>query len=224
MNEMFFLLHVFSVIFFVFIALKINKNYLIALIIIQTLIANLFVIKQITLFGKIVTCTDVFIVGIILSQNILQEYYGKEEAKKTIYISFFSLIFFLIMSKIHLFYIPNILDTTNNAFEVILKNSPRIIIASIFVFFLVQRIDIFIFGFIKNAFKGKFLPLRMFLSNTLSQFIDTVLFSFIGLYGIVSNILDVMLFSFLIKVIVITIASSFMSITKKIIKKEKISV
>lgn len=224
MNELYFFLDIFVIIVFVFLALKLNKNYLIALIIIQSLIANLFVVKQITLFNQMVTASDIFIVGIILSENLLQEYFGKKEARKAIFLSFFSLLFFLVVSKIHMLYIPNKFDNTNEAFRFILKNNIRIILSSIFVFFLVQRVDIFIFGFLKKIFNERFLSFRLFLSNVLSQLIDTVLFSFIALYGVMGKIFDVMLFSFLIKVIIISIIAPFMSFTKKIIRKENLSV
>jgi hypothetical protein len=224
MNEIYFFLDILVIIVFVFLALKLNKNYLIALIVVQSLIANLFVVKQITLFNQMVTASDIFIVGIILSENLLQEYFGKKEARKAIYLSFFTLLFFLIVSKIHMLYIPNKFDIANEAFRVILKNNLRIILSSIFVFFLVQRVDIFIFSFFKKIFNERYLSLRLFLSNSLSQLIDTVLFSFIALYGVIGKIYDVMLFSFLIKIIVISIIAPFMSFTKKIIKKERLSV
>ena len=47
-----------------FVALFLGKEYLLAAIVTQGLLANMFIIKQVQLFGLVVTCTDVFIVGI----------------------------------------------------------------------------------------------------------------------------------------------------------------
>ncbi|HEU64789.1 MAG: hypothetical protein KR126chlam4_00096 [Candidatus Anoxychlamydiales bacterium] len=219
MNEVLFLIHILLVILFLFVALRLGKNYLLVFAVIQTLIANLFVIKQIDLFTKTVTATDVFIIGAIFSQNLLQEYFGKETAIKTIKISFFSMLFFLVMSKIHLLYTPSHLDTTHSAFQNILANSPRIVISSISVFFLTQRLDIYFFSFLKKIFNQKFLPLRMGISSIVVQFIDTVLFSFLALWGIVDHIFDIILFSFIIKSLVIIFSAPFMKFSKYFMKK-----
>ena len=188
------------------------------MIVLQAVIANLFVIKQINLFSKILTCTDVFIIGAVFAQNLLQEYFGRKEAIKAIKVTFFSLVFFLVMSKVHLFYSPSSSDTTNESFKNILSSSPRIFLASIFTFFLTQRIDVIFFSKLKKIFDGKKIALRLFLSAVFIQILDTLLFSFLGLYGIVDKIFDIMIFSFLIKLLVILTSSIFLSFSKKIIK------
>ena len=220
MNEILFLIHILVVILFLFVALRLGKNYLLVFAAILALIANLFVIKQIDLFTKTVTATDVFIIGAIFSQNLLQEYFGKEIAIKTIKITFFSMLFFLVMSKIHLLYIPSHLDTTHASFQNILSSSPRIIISSMVAFFLTQRLDIYFFSFLKKIFKAKYLPLRMGISSIVVQFIDTLLFSFLALWGIVDHIFDIILFSFIIKSLVIIFSASFMKLSKYFMKNK----
>jgi len=219
MNEILFLIHILLVIIFLFIALRLGKNYLLVFAAIQALIANLFVIKQIDLFTKTVTTTDVFIIGSIFSQNLIQEYFGKKQALKTIKIIFFSMLFFLVMSRVHLLYSPSPFDITHSSFQNILSSSPRIIISSILAFFLTQRLDIYIFSFLKKIFNQKFLPLRMGISSIIVQFIDTLLFSFLALYGIVDHIFDIILFSFIIKSLVIIFSSPFMKLSKYFMKK-----
>lgn len=218
MNELIFLIHILIIVIFLLIALRLGKNYLITLVALQAIVANLFVIKQIELLGRVVTSTDVFIVGSFLGVNILQEYFGKDEAKKAIKISFFSMIFFLIMSKVHLFYIPSRFDVTNQAFQSILYNSPRIIIFSILIFFITQRFDVIFFGFLKKMFKDKHLVLRMFISSITAQLIDTFLFTFVALRGLVESMLDVFILSFLIKFLVILLATPFTKLSKFMVK------
>lgn len=215
MNELVFLSHIFVVITFVLLSLRLGKSALIALIALQGVLANLFVVKQMSLFGFSVTCSDVFAIGCILSLNLLQEYFGKESAQQATRISLLTLLFFAFASQIHLLYAPTLLDTTQNAFSTIFSSSPRIIFASIFTFYLVQKFDVRFFGFLKGP-----LPLRIAISLLISQLLDTVLFSFIGLQGLVESIFDVILVSFLIKCIIIAVSSPFVAFSKRFVKDE----
>ena len=119
MNESIFLLHVLVVLGFVLASLRLGKGALIALISLQGVLANLFVVKQMFFLGFSVTCSDVFAIGGILSLNLLQEYYGKEAAKQAVNISLLTLLFFAFMSQIHLLYAPTVSDTTHGAFQTI---------------------------------------------------------------------------------------------------------
>ncbi|NGX28071.1 MAG: hypothetical protein K940chlam1_00246 [Candidatus Anoxychlamydiales bacterium] len=219
MNEILFASHILIIVLFLLIALRLGKNYLLALVALLAILANLFVIKQIDLFTKVVTSTDAYIVGAVLGQNLLQEYFGKKTSLKAIKITFFSMIFFLIMAKVHLLYIPSIFDNTQTSFQNILTNSPRIIISSITVFFIASRFDVIFFGFLKKIFKDKHLVFRMTLSSILTQLLDTILFTYLALFGQAKSILDIILFSFIIKSLVIFIAAPFMKFSKTFFKK-----
>jgi len=219
MNELIFLFHILLVVIFLLIALRLGKNYLFVMVALMAIIANLFVIKQIDLFTKTVTSTDVFIIGTILGENLLLEYYGKKQALKAIKISFFSMIFFLVMAKVHILYVPSKFDIMHPSFINILSNSTRIILSSICVFFLAQRLDILFFGFLKKIFKEKHLVLRMILSALVIQAFDTVLFTILALRNLVESMFDIMLVSFIIKVVVILLAAPFMKLSKIMVKK-----
>ncbi len=214
MNEAIFLFHIFVVIGFVLGACALGKNGLIACIALQGVLANLFVVKQMKLFGLAVTCSDVFAIGGILSLNLLQEYFGKEAAKQAVRISLLMLLFFAFMSQIHLAYSPTDLDTTQPAFLAIFSQSIRIVFASIGTFYLVQQLDIRFFGILR----GK-LPVRVAISLVCSQLLDTVLFSFLGLYGLVESLFDIILVSFLIKCLIIATSSPFVAFSKRFVER-----
>lgn len=165
--------------------------------------ANLFVMKQMQLFGLTVTCSDVYAVGSFLSLNILQEYYDRPSAKKAILISALCQAFLLVMSQFQLYYIPSPLDTTHEAFSTILSSYPRILIASLGVFYFVQNMDVVIFQGLRKALPHTSFTLRNGIGLTISQALDTVLFSFLGLWGIVSSITDVIFVSLAIKLILV---------------------
>ena len=209
MNELLFLIHTFLVIGFVFGAARLGKSSLIALIALQGILANLFVIKQMTLFGFSVTCSDVFSVGCILALNLLQEYYGRESAQLASKISLISLVFFACMSQFHLLYSP----IGSDPFIPIFASTPRIILASVAVFGLVQQLDVRLFAFLKGRF-----ALRMATSLLVSQFLDTLLFSFFGLYGLVDSVFDIVVVSYLVKCAIIGTSSMLVAFSKRWVK------
>ena len=224
MNECFFFLHIFLLVSFVLLSLKLGKEALIACFAVQIILANLFVTKQMACFGLHVTCADVYTIGALFSLNLLQEYFGKKCAKRTIWTVFFLLFFFIAMSQIHLSYRPSQYDSMHPAFKAILGHAPRIMLTSFFVALLTQKLDVELFGFLKKKLKGKALFFRFGGASLLTQLIDTVLFSFIALYGLVHSMGDIILMSYLIKMIVILCIAPFTTIAKRLVQHAPIQV
>jgi uncharacterized integral membrane protein (TIGR00697 family) len=209
MNEFLFLIQILLIMGFALGALKLGKSALTAWVTIQALIANLFVLKQIHLLGFNVTASDAFAIGSLLGLNFLQEFFSREEAQKATWICFFFLIFFTFVSQIHLLYQPSPDDRTQPAFLTLLSSSPRLLLASMSVFFVVQQVDIRFFTFLKQCFPQASFTCRSAIALVFSQFLDTFLFSFAGLYGLVASVFDVIILSYAVKLIVITCFISF---------------
>lgn len=203
MNEILFFTQIIIIIGFALGALKLGKAALTAWVAVQALIANLFVLKQITLFGFDVTASDAFAIGSLLGLNFLQEYFSREDAKQATWICFFFMLFFTVVSQVHLLYQPSSYDTTQPAFMAILRVAPRLFFASMSVFFIVQQIDIRFFTFLKSRMPKASFAIRAAIALVVSQFLDTFLFSFAGLYGIVASIVDIIVVSFILKLVVI---------------------
>lgn len=203
MNEFIFLAETCLIVGFSLGALKLGKEALVAWVAIQALIANLFVLKQIDLFGLEVTASDAFAIGSLLGLNFLQEFFGQQEAKKTTWICFFFMTFFALVSQLHLLFQPSTHDASHSAFVTLLSPSLRLLIASMAVFFIVQQIDIRFFSFLKKKLPGTPFAFRVAISLILAQALDTILFSFAGLYGIVASMFDIIVMSLIIKCIVI---------------------
>ncbi len=218
MNELIFILHIFSALFFLGVAVRLGKMALGVYIALSGVLANLFVVKQIELFGFHVTASDVFAVGGILGLNLLQEIYGSEEAKKAVRASLAALILFACMSQVHLLYSPSTFDSTHGSFVSILSSAPRIVAASIGVYYLVQRLDVLFFKFMRTGLKH--FGIRVLFSLLISQALDTVLFSFFGLYGIVESLADIMILSYAVKCAIIACSSSLALLLKRFHKEE----
>ena len=205
MNEALFFLHVGVITLFAYVALAMGQRALAMYGALLSVLANLFVTKQVVLFGLDVTCADAYAVGGFLSLNLFQERFGKSATKKLIWVNFFALGVFAVLSFIHVLYLPSSSDWAHTHFAPLLQHSPRIVGASFITYFVVQRIDVELFGFLRNRI-GSF-GLTLFCSLMVSQVIDTVLFSFLGLYGILSHLVQIALFSILIKWVIVATMS-----------------
>lgn len=214
MNELIFFTQTVLILLFSLGSFRLGKEALTTWVAVQALIANLFVLKQITLFGFEVTASDSFAIGSLLGLNFLQEYYGQEEAKKATWICFFFMFFFFAASQLHLLYQPSLYDEVQSAYQQILAPAPRLLAASMAVFFIVQQLDIRFFSFLKHQFQGLNFANRVAITLVLTQFLDTFLFSFAGLYGLVISVIDIIIVSFAIKLIVIFCITPLLKWTK----------
>jgi len=221
MNELIFILHTCIISLTALGALYLGQSALVVFVTLQCILANLFVIKQITLFGLTATCSDAYTVGAVLGLNLLQEYFGRSIARKTIWINFFFLIFYAIVSQIQIAYIPSPDDIMQQYFVPILSFMPRIVIASFTVYLISQFADYALYGFLKRTLKNRLLIVRNYASMAVTQLLDTILFSFFGLYGIIDNLWQVIVISYAIKLLAIIIAAPFVGLSKRIYLGEK---
>ncbi len=221
MNEIVFIAHSLIIGLATLVALRSGKHALIALIALQAVLTNLFVLKQHVLFGFNATCADAYTIGAVVGLNLLQEYYGRKATQQAIWISFGALVFYTIMGHFHLLYTPSIFDTAHEHYYALLAFMPRIALASFTSYFIVQQLDYLIFGTLKRFFQGRYLLMRYYISIGICQLIDTILFSFLGLYGIIDNIRDIIIFSYIIKLAAIVLATPVVLLSKKIVKNHE---
>jgi uncharacterized integral membrane protein (TIGR00697 family) len=218
MNHIIFILHSViisaSVLFFGWL----GNAALTSLISLLFVLTNIFVIKQIEIYHYALTTADAYIIGISFGINILQEIWGKKTAQKAIFISFACSLFYVIMGQFHLWYIPASYDTSHVQFIYLMNHSIRIMSASLASYLIVQYFDTITYGYLKTKADGKWFIVRNYISMLTSQLFDTLLFSFLGLYGIVHNITHIIIISYLIKTCAIFLMTPALYFAKKIIK------
>ncbi len=217
-NESIFGVHIIVVVMFTLLALRLGQSALSTTVCLYAILSNMLVTKQIAFLGFSVVSTDVFAVGCMLGLNLMQEYFGKESTRKTIKYSTIISLFYILITQIHLLYEPSRVDTMQQHFIAIFGSMPRIIMASIITYAVVQYGDAFLYGKIKSFFSGRFLVMRNIVTLSASQFFDTVLFSFLGLYGVVHAITPVIIMSFSIKMLVVLCAAPFIKISRYCVK------
>lgn len=221
-NELIFFCYIFVTGCGSLIALRLGKEALVAFFTIQWILANLFITKQITIFGLNATTSDALIIGSALCLNLLNEYHGKKIAQKAILIGFIASIFYAIVSLLHISYVPNLFDRTHEHFSFILSSTPRIIIASLLAYLFSQEINVLIYSTLKKYASYTPIFIRNYVSIGISQFIDTILFSFLALYGIVHNIAHIIIVSYAIKLLIIAISAPFSTLSKYIFKEKNV--
>lgn len=196
-------------------ALRFGKESLTAWLAVLAVGMNLFVLKQITLFGLNVTSSDALAVGYLLGLNLIQEFFGRKVARNMVWISFFASGGFTLLSQMILAYTPNHFDVAHSHFIFVFSPAPRLMIASLASFLLVQFVDLAFFQFLRAKTEGKYLTLRTTTTLIVSQLLDTLVFSFLGLYGLVSSLSDVIIMSLAIKGIVIILTIPFVTLSRR---------
>ncbi len=199
MNEIVFIVQVAVVVAAVMGARRVGKEAVVTLAVLLAIFANFFVLKQVRLLGWTVTCSDAYVIGHLMCLNLLQQEYGKVNAKSAMTLSFAAMLIFTLVSQIHLFFTPSGVDTSQGHYQALLGLAPRLMAASLATFYCVQRLDLFLFG----KMPGKSWKIRSALSLVVSQAADTLLFTLLGLYGVVDNWVSIFWMSFGVKCAVI---------------------
>jgi uncharacterized integral membrane protein (TIGR00697 family) len=214
LNEIVFLLHILAILGSIFLFSKFGKSGLSTFFVLQIVFANLFILKQTTLFGLTVTTTDCYTIGSFITLNILRERFGKSASDQTIGLGLISIIFLPIMSFFLLGYnFPSENLTIANLYIDLLTPSIRIFFISTLCMVTFQKLDTYMFSHLRKTFS---LSTSMFISLFISQFFDTLCFTYGALSGIVDNLFHILMFSYLIKVITICIMTPA---TKTLVRK-----
>ncbi len=195
---------------------------------ISVIVANIQVIQTVELFGLVATLGNIVYASSFLVTDILSENYGKEEAKKAVWIGFFSLIAMTLLMNLALAFQPLAGDefaaTTHDATSTIFSLMPRIAVASLAAYFLSQRHDVWAFHFWKKRFpKNSQLWLRNNLSTMISQLIDSIVFVLIAFYGVFETpvLIEIFITTYILKFVVAAADTPFVYWGKRIFKRGK---
>lgn len=219
MNEILFISQASLVSFAVLVFARLGKESLTAYISLLFVITNIFVIKQINVWGWYATSADAFIIGVSFGINLLQEIWGKEIARKTIWISFACSVFYMIMTQFLVAYQASNNDTTHIHFAQLMSHTLRITFASFTSYIITQIADTYLYAYVRKRTNDNYFVARNYLSMCSSQLFDTILFTFLGLYGVMTNLLDLIIISYILKLLAIGLTTPFLVIAKKTIEQ-----
>lgn len=201
------------------IVLLINKLFksegVIAYIGVASIIANIEVAKQITIFGLDATLGNVMFASTFLATDILAEYYSKEEALKGVNIGLISVIIYLICSQITLWFTPNSFDLVNDSMKTMFEFAPRICISSVLMYYIANKIDVLLYSKLKN--KNTKMWLRNNLATILCNCTENFGFCFLAFYKVydINTILNIAITTCIIETIIALFDTPFLYLAKK---------
>lgn len=153
-----------------------------------TIAANIEVMLMVDAFGMEQTLGNVLFASTFLVTDILSEREGKAAAQKAVNIGIITSVAFIAVSQSWLMYTPASSDWARESFQTIFSNTPRLMAASLLVYAICQRFDVWAYHkwwaltSRRCGDSTRFLWLRNNGSTLISQMLNTVLYSF-GAFG-----------------------------------------
>ncbi|MBO3062545.1 queuosine precursor transporter [Mammaliicoccus fleurettii] len=203
-----------------------GKTGLFVWVAIGTIIANIQVIKTVELFSVSATLGNVMFASIYLATDILNDIYGRKQAKKAVWLGFSSVIVMVILLQCSLTFIPAQDDFSQKALETIFNIVPRIALGSIIAYVIGQHLDVLLFNLIKNKFSSdKTFYIRAYGSTIVSSIIDTAIFVLIAFYGNLPNsvVFEIFITTYFLKLLTTISNVPFGYIAKSMYRKGKIN-
>lgn len=157
--------------------------------VLATIAANIEVLILVDAFGMSQTLGNVMFASTFLVTDIISEVKNKKTAQKAVNIGIATSISFILVSQSWLLFTPSEFDTSFSAIKSVFSNTPRMMLAGLLVYAIVQRFDVFLYHkwweFTEKKFNTKkgYLWIRNNGSTLVSQLLNTVLFTFGAFLG-----------------------------------------
>ena len=194
-----------------------KKEGLLVWVSIATIIANIVVCKTINIMGFTSSLGNIMFASNFLATDILVEKYDSKNAKKSINCALASTIIFLITTQLSLLFVPDITDIAQDSMQTLFSLNLRTSVASLAMFYLSNKLDIFLYEKIRNKY-----PKKLWLRNNVSTIISNCLenylfatFAFIGIFDF-NTIVSIATIGSVIEIIIALLDTPFLYISKKL--------
>lgn len=147
-------------------------------------IASVLATKIIVILGLYVPAGILAYSLTFIATDVISEVWGKESANRVVFGGFITLIAVSLLIRLALVWPEAPIWNNKGAFDSILGNTTRVIVASLAAYLASQYHDVWMFHILKKASKGRFLWLRNNVSTMISQFIDSFIFIMAAFYGV----------------------------------------
>ncbi len=166
-------------------AFKLGRIWLAAFVAFTLIISNITGPKIIEIFGFAITAGTPLFASLVFATDLLAEKYGKKTAQQAVFIGFFGMAFFVILSQIVLLMTPlPFAEIPAQAIDTIYQSSLRLMIASPVAYLIWQLFDVWFYDFIHQKTGEKMLWLRNNASTFTTQAGSTFTFFFLAFYGV----------------------------------------
>jgi len=137
---------------------------------IASILANIQVCKNIDLLGISATLGNVLFASNFLATDILNELYGKKQAKKGVYIGAIAIIISIIITQITLLFTPNEFDFVNDSMKTLFEFNFRVSLSSLFMYVVANYADVVLYAKLKKLKLWQKNNLCTILCNCLENF------------------------------------------------------
>lgn len=184
---------------------------------IASVLANIFVCKNISMFGISFTLGNIMFASTFLATDILNEKYGLKSSKQGVYLGLAAVIIYLVSTQFVLQFIPDTSDIVHPAMEQLFALAPRVCIASLIMYFIANLLDVHLYDWIKRKFP-KHIWIRNNIATIISQILENFLFVFGAFYGVydLTTVIEIALTTSLIEVLIALCDTPFLYISHKL--------
>ncbi len=178
-----------------------------------SILANIQTCKSVDLLGMSATLGTVLFASNFLATDILNELYGKESAKKGVYIGAIAIIISILIQQMTLFFIPNNFDYANESMQILFGLNLRISLSSLFMYIVSNYADVILYDKLKKLKLWQKNNLCTILCNCLENF-GFIFLAFVGIMSI-EELLIVALSTSVIETIIAVCDTPFLYLAKK---------
>lgn len=205
--------------------MKVSYRFVIIVSIFVTglITANIIAVKVISL-GFVILPAAIFVFPLsYIFGDVLTEVYGYRWARRVIWLGFMCNLIFVVFVWIGQILPPASFWEGQEAYESILGYTPRLLVASFFGYLVGEFANSFILAKMKILTRGRWLWSRTIGSTVVGQGLDTLLFITLAFIGTPSFVPIMILYHWLAKTIIETVATPLTySVVNYLKKKEAI--
>jgi len=158
--------------------------FITALFITCLLASNILIVKQIELFGLTLPAAVVIFPLSYIFGDVLTEVYGYSQARRVIWLGFFcNLLMVMAIWLVGILPASSVFDA-QAAYERILGNTPRFLIASFIAYLAGEFVNSYIMARMKMLTRGRWLWTRTIASTVAGEAVDTAIVLLVGFWGV----------------------------------------
>jgi uncharacterized integral membrane protein (TIGR00697 family) len=168
----------------------------VALFVTCLITANIIVVKQISIGGIILPAAIIIFPLSYIIGDILTEVYGYQQARRVIWLGFLCNLVVVLAIWVSGKLPPASVFEAQTAYERILGNTPRFLVASFLAYLIGEFTNSFVLARMKMLTKGRWLWTRTIGSTLMGQGVDTLVFLTIAFLGVLPlSVLGIMILS-----------------------------
>lgn len=149
------------------------------------IISNLLASKTFSFYSIILPCAVVIFPIVYIVGDVLTEIYGFKLAKRTILLGFVLNLLAVIAYQIAIF-LPGTDITMSNAFNLVLSNTPRLLIASFISYLVGSFVNAYLMKVLKERYTD-YLFARCSISTLFGECLDAIIFISLAFAGSLPN-------------------------------------